>query len=127
MSHIEWTSYTTLFWNTNDSVTNLMISFASDLSLWGRPWYKNILIYGSVSKCQNRTTKIISISLIVEQILAFASSPKIFGEVKNPSLNFRQIAWRCFTLTSILIWLVKYILQLNSKQFHQKLYSNSFI
>ena len=31
-------------------------------------------------------------SLIVEQILTFASSPNMIREVKNMSLNFKQIA-----------------------------------
>ena len=52
-------------------------------------------------------------SLIVEQIIAFASSPKMFREVKDLSPNFKQIAWRCFTLFNILVWIVRSMLSLN--------------
>ena len=42
-------------------------------------------------------------SLIVEQILAFNSSPIMDLEVRNLYLNLKQIASRCFTLLDILI------------------------
>ena len=68
----------------------------------------------------------IRFSFIVEQILAdFDSSPNMVREVKNLSPDFKQIVRRCFTLLNILIWIVTSILSLNSKQFRQKLYSNS--
>ena len=41
-------------------------------------------------------------SLIVDQIFAFASGPNMVREVKNRSQNFKQIAWRCFTILNIL-------------------------
>ena len=41
--------------------------------------------------------------LILEQILAFASSPNMVREVKNLSPNFKKIAWRCSTILNILI------------------------
>ena len=79
-----------------------------------------MLIHDSDSKCQQ-----IRFSLIVEQILAFASSPKKVRELKILSPNFKQIVWRCFTLLNILVWIGRAILLLNSKQFHKKVYSNS--
>ena len=54
--------------------------------------------------------------------MAFASHPNMVREVKNLPPNFMQIAWRCFTLLNIFIWIVRSILSLNSNQFHQKLY-----
>ena len=60
--------------------------------------------------------------LIAEQILAFASHPNMARKVKNMPPNFKQIVWACFTLLNIFIWIVRSILLLNSKQFHQKLY-----
>ena len=67
----------------------------------------------------------IRFSFIAEQLLAFASHPNMMKEVKNLSPDFKQTAWRCFTLLNTSIWIVRSILSLNSKQFHQKLYSNS--
>ena len=64
----------------------------------------------------------IRFSLIAEQTLAFALDPNMVREVKQLFPNFKQIAWRCFTLLNIFIWIVRYILSLNSKQFQQKLY-----
>ena len=49
----------------------------------------------------------IRFSLIKEQILAFASSPNMVREVRYLSLNFKQIAGRCFTLLKILVWVVR--------------------
>ena len=61
---------------------------------------------------------------IADHILAFPSHNNMVSEVKNLYLNFKQIAWRCIASLDIFIWIVKSILSLNSKQFHQKLYSN---
>ena len=69
----------------------------------------------------------IRFSFIAEQILPFASSSNMVREVKNLSPNFKQIARRYFTLLNILIWIARFIIQLNSKHFHQKFYSDSFI
>ena len=84
-----------------------------------------MLIYDSDGKCRILTARKNKISLIAEQILAFASSPNMVMEVKNLSPNVKQITWRCFTLLNILIWIVRSILSINSKQFHLKSYSNS--
>ena len=83
-----------------------------------------MLIYDSDTKNRKLTT-ILNFLLIVEQILTFASSPSMVWEVKILSTNFKQITYRYFTLLNILIWVVRSILSLNSKQFHQKLYSDS--
>ena len=56
ISQIEWASFKSLFWKTNDSITNLTISFTSNLSLWDRPCYQNMLIYESDGKCRKPTT-----------------------------------------------------------------------
>ena len=61
--------------------------------------------------------------LIAEQTLAFTWSPNMVGKEKM-SPNLKQIVL-CFTLSNIVIWIVGSILLLNSKHFHQKLYSNS--
>ena len=73
------------------------------------------------------TTKNLQIrfSLILEQVLAFASSLNMVIAVKDLSPNFEQIAWLYFNLLSILIWIVWSIFSLNSRQFQQKLCSNS--
>ena len=60
--------------------------------------------------------------LIVEQILALASSLNIISELKNLSPNFKQFTLR-FTYLNIPIWIIRSILSLNSKQCHQKLHS----
>ena len=64
-------------------------------------------------------------SLIVKQILAFDSSPNFVRKVKTVSQNLKQITSRCFTLLKILIRIIRLILSLNSKQFHQTLHLNS--
>ena len=55
----------------------------------------------------------------------FTSSPNVVREVKSMSPSFKHFAWY-FTLLSILIWIARSVLSLNSKQFYQKLYSNNF-
>ena len=64
---------------------------------------------------------------IAEQILAFVWSPNVARELTNLYYNFKQTEWQYFTLSNIIIWLVRSILTLNSKQFHQKIawYSHS--
>ena len=54
------------------------------------------------------TTKNLQIrfSLILEQVLAFASSLNMVIAVKDLSPNFEQIARLYFNLLSILIWIV---------------------
>ena len=39
LSQMEWAPFKSLFWKTNDSVANLMISFRSGISLWDRTCY----------------------------------------------------------------------------------------
>ena len=68
------------------------------------------------TNAENLRQNKIRFSLISEQILAFASSPNMVREIKNLLLNFKQIAWQCFTLLNILIWIVGSILSINSKQ-----------
>ena len=60
--------------------------------------------------------------MVVEQILAFASSPNMVTNVKNLSPIFKQIASRCFTSLNIVIWIVRSVLSINSKKFPQNLY-----
>ena len=51
-----------------------------------------MLIHDKDNKCRKLTAIYkIRFSLIVEQILAFASSPNMAREVKNHSPNFKQI------------------------------------
>ena len=54
----------------------------------------------------------IRFSLIAEQTLSFATSPNMVREAKHLSRNFKQIAWQCFTLLNILIWIVRSIYRL---------------
>ena len=63
----------------------------------------------------------IRFSLIVEEILAFASGPNMVRELKRMSPNFKEIVWQSFTLLNICVWIGRSILSLNSKQFHKKL------
>ena len=65
-------------------------------------------------------------SLITKEALAFASYPNMVSKEKNLSPKFKQIAWQCFTLLNVFIWIGRSILSLNSKPFHQQLYINSF-
>ena len=60
-------------------------------------------------------------SLIVELILVFDSIPNMVRKVKYLPPNFKQIEASCFTLLNIFNGIVREILSLNSKQFHQKL------
>ena len=62
-------------------------------------------------------------SLIVEQILACASSTNFFREVKNKFPSFNQIAWPCLELLNVLIWIGRSTLRLNFKKFPKTLYS----
>ena len=73
----------------------------------------------------------IRFSLIAQHIQAFVSHSNMVREAKNISPNSKKIIWQCFTLLNIFIWIVLdswniSILSLNSKQFHQNLYSDSF-
>ena len=63
----------------------------------------------------------IRFSLITEQALAFSLKRNMVSEVKNLSPNFKQVVQQSFLLLNILIWIIRSILSLNSKQFHQKL------
>ena len=42
-------------------------------------------------------------SLLVEETLTFGSSIHLFREVKSISLNFKQLARRCYTLLNVFI------------------------
>ena len=53
---MEWAPFKSLFWNTDGSVANLTISFTSDLFLYDRPCYQNMLIYDSDDKFRKLTT-----------------------------------------------------------------------
>ena len=55
----------------------------------------------------------ITFSFIAEQILPFASASNMIREVENVSPNFKQIARRYYTLLNILIWIARFIIQLN--------------
>ena len=70
----------------------------------------------ATTKAKNLQRYKIKFSLTLGQILAFALSPNMVSEVKNLYPNFKQIALLCFTL-NILVWIVRSILSLNSKQF----------
>ena len=123
---MEWAPLNSLFWNTNDSNANLTIllqeAFLRGIDLVIKPCQ----FITATTIVENLRQNKITFSLILEQISAFVSHPNIVGEVKNLSLDFRQIAWRCFRFLNIFIWIVRSILMLNSKQFHhQNLYSNS--
>ena len=64
----------------------------------------------------------IKFCLIPEQILAFSSNHDMVREVKNLPPYLKQIACSCFTILIFFIWVVRYIVLVNSKRFHQKLY-----
>ena len=53
---MKWTPLKNLFSNWNDSLVNLMVSIASNVSLWYGPYYKYMLNYDNESKCQQITT-----------------------------------------------------------------------
>ena len=64
--------------------------------------------------------------LTVEQILAFASHTNTVREVKNLSPNFKQIAWLCFILSNIFIWIIRSVLPLTLNSFTKLLWYNKF-
>ena len=64
-------------------------------------------------------------SLIVEQILAFASSTNFVKELKNMSFSFKQNTRQCFVLLNILIRRGRVFLPLNFNQFNQISYDTS--
>lgn len=41
-----------LFWNVNDSILKLMVYITSDVFLWYRPSYKNMLNYDNGNQCR---------------------------------------------------------------------------
>ena len=86
-----------------------------------------MLTYDSKRKCRNLRQYKIRFSFIVEQILAFTSSPNMVRKVKNLPLNLqsRDAVQSLFTLFIVLMWIVRPIPSLNSKQFHQDLYLNN--
>ena len=70
---MEWLPFKCLFWNASDSIVKLTVYITSSVSLRYRTCYENMLNYDNnkyrkLPKYKNR------FSLIVEQILAFASS-----------------------------------------------------
>ena len=87
---------------------------------------KICLYMTATPNAENLRENKIRFSLILEKILAFTSSSSMVLDVKNLSPNFKQTVWRCFTLLDILIWIIRSILSLNSKQNQQKLCSDSF-
>ena len=56
MSEMEWAPFNSLFLSTNHCTAKLTISITSDVSLWDRPCYENMLNYDSKNKCQKLTT-----------------------------------------------------------------------
>ena len=119
---MKWATFNRLFWNTNDCIAKFTIT--SGVSLWDPLLLKYVKLTGTTNAENLRQCKC-RFSLIIELILAFDSSPNIFRE-NSLSSNFKLIVLLCFTLLSILSRIVKPILSQKSKQFHQKLYPNSF-
>ena len=121
-----WVSHKSLFSNTNDSVAKFYDFFYK----W-RFFVNQTLLLKYVNLWQRRqlpktyNNMKLDFFFIAEQILAFASNPNMIREVNNLSPNFKEIVWKCFTLKTILIWIVRSYLSINSKHFHQKLYSNN--
>ena len=79
----------------------------------------------AIANTNNLRLYTIRISLILEQILAFASSSNLVREDKNKSPNFKQISRRCFELLNVLIQIDRPILSLNFSQFHLVIYSGN--
>ena len=90
--------------------------YCTQLSFAKNSCWEVVVIKIATTKVENLRWYKIGFSLTTEQILAFASSPR---KVKHLSPNFKQIAWRCFKLLSILLWIFRSSLSLNSKQLHQ--------
>ena len=74
----------------------------------------------AVSYAENLGQQKGKFSMIVVKILAFAWSSNIIAGVKNLSPNFKEIAWQCFTLSNVIIQIVRSILSVNFKQLDQK-------
>ena len=74
-----------LFWNTNDSVLKLMVSITSDVSLWYRSCYRNMLHYDNGNKCRKLTT-------IQSRYWLSLRALTWLEKLKNLSSNFEQIA-----------------------------------
>ena len=81
-----------LFCNTNDTLVKLKISITRAISLPDKTCYQNTLIYDSDKKTQKNLQQYKSkFSVIVEVILAFASSNTLVREAKNKSPAFKDI------------------------------------
>ena len=55
ISEMKCAPFKCLFWNGYGLVVKLMVSIKSTVSLWYRPFYKNMLNYGNDHKCQKIT------------------------------------------------------------------------
>ena len=113
------------FWNTHDSIANFTIPFTSRVSLWDRPCYWNKLIYDRDNKWQTLRQYKIRFSLIAGQILAFASHPNMVREVKKYVSKFQANCVTRFHVIEHFHLDCQIHFSLNSKEFYQKLYSNS--
>ena len=89
---MEWAPFKCLFWNANDSIIKLTVPITSGVPLWYRPCYKNMLNYDSDTDAENLRPYKSRFSLIVEQILAFASSTNLIRGVKSLYPKFKRIA-----------------------------------
>ena len=76
----------------NYSIVNSMVSMISEVSLWYRPYYKDILSRENDNKCRKLMTIKNRFSLILERRLAFDSISNLVREVKNLSPDFKGIA-----------------------------------
>ena len=119
------TAFNSLFWNTNDCNAKFTIFLQATFLCETDVAIKIYYFRTATTTAENLWHFRNRFSLILEQILAFASSPDMGRQIKYLPPNFKQVARQYFKLLNILIWIVRSIFSLNSKQFHQKLYSNS--
>ena len=84
-----------------------------------------MLIYDVGDKCRKIMAIQNWIFFIVEQILAFALCPTSSEKCKICFQISNKLGDNVFTQLNVLIWIARSILSLNSKRFHEKLYSKS--
>ena len=56
ISEMKWPPFMCLFWKANDSVVKLIVTITSAVSLWCRPYCKNILNYENDNIYRNLAT-----------------------------------------------------------------------
>ena len=99
ISKMQWAPFKYLFWNANDSIVKFLgLYFKRCFFVIQTLLYKICWIMITTTNAENLRQCQRRFSLIVEQILVFASSTDLLRIVQNLSLNSKRIIQQCFTL-----------------------------